>query len=68
MPDQDLLDRIIVRDGWPYIRDIPVMDVLQRLASASEPELIKEYPSLHPGDVQACLLYAARVLSRDTHT
>jgi uncharacterized protein (DUF433 family)/tRNA A-37 threonylcarbamoyl transferase component Bud32 len=40
-------------------------DVLRRLAQgASVEELLREYPSLKPADLQACLAYAAKLLAR----
>ncbi len=65
----ELLNRITVRadvfGGKPIIRDmrVAVEHVLGMLASGDSPEtILQEYPFLEPEDVQACLLFAHRVL------
>ena len=50
------------RGGKPCIRGlrITVYDVLDYLASGmSKEEILKDFPSLTPEDIQACLSYAA---------
>ena len=67
MPDhQELLGRITVSPdqcgGRPCIRElrIRVSDILGLLASgASRAEILEDYPSLEPEDVDAALSYAA---------
>lgn len=62
----DLLQRITVHpdllDGKPAIRGkrISVETILEFLA-AGEPreEILLQYPSLEPEDIDACLVYAA---------
>ena len=50
------------RGGKPCIRGLrmTVYDVLEYLASGmSQQQLLVDFPDLTPGDVQACLAYAA---------
>ncbi len=60
------LDRITMEPGKcggrPCIRGfrIRVKDVLELLAAgASWQEVIEDYPDLEPGDIRACLIFAA---------
>ena len=68
--EAELLDRITVRadifGGKPIIRDmrIAVEHVLGNLAAGETVEdLLEHYPFLEPEDVQACLLFAHRLLA-----
>lgn len=68
--NHELLDRITVQagifDGKPIIRDmrIAVEHVLGMLASGDTTEtIIREYPDLEAEDIQACLLFAHRLMS-----
>ncbi|QPD03083.1 MAG: hypothetical protein Nkreftii_000857 [Candidatus Nitrospira kreftii] len=70
MNEQQLLERIVVNPqifgGKPIIRGmrIAVEHVLGMLAAGDTPEMIlKEYSFLEREDIQACLLFAHRVLS-----
>lgn len=60
-----------VRSGKPCIRGtrITVYDVLEYLASGmSEQEIVRDFPSLTPEDIRACLAFAAaRELDRRIH-
>ena len=63
----ELLRRITARPGVfggkPIIRDlrIAVEHVLGMLAAGDSVEtILREYPSLEPEDIQACLLFAHR--------
>lgn len=49
--------------GRPCVRGLRmrVKDILELLASgASNEEILKDYPSLEPGDIKAALEYAAQ--------
>lgn len=66
----ELLDRITVRadifGGKPIIRGmrIAVEHVLGKLAAGDTPEtILSEYPFLEPEDIQACLIFAHRLLA-----
>ncbi len=68
--NHDLLDRITVQagifDGKPIIRDvrIAVEHVLGMLASGDTKEtILREYPNLEAEDIQACLLFAHRLMA-----
>ncbi|MCR9101022.1 MAG: DUF433 domain-containing protein [bacterium] len=70
MPDTSLLDRITmdpaICHGKPIIRGLryPVENVLELLASGmTNDEILSDYEDLEPEDLQACLLYAARLAS-----
>ena len=61
-----LLDRITIEPGKcggrPCIRGmrIRVKDVLEMLAArVPEKEIVEDFPSLEPADIDACLQYAA---------
>jgi uncharacterized protein (DUF433 family) len=54
--------------GKPVFRGtrIPVDLILRKLAEgATEADLLEAYPRLRRGDIQAALLYAARVLAHE---
>ena len=70
--EQDLLGRITVTpgifDGKPIIRGrrLAVEHVLGMLAAGDDSATILEgYPWLEPEDIQACLVYARRVVGRE---
>jgi uncharacterized protein (DUF433 family) len=65
---ENLLERITmhpdVRSGRPCIRQMrfTVAEVLELLAAGmTEAEILEDYPYLEAADIQACLVYAARV-------
>ena len=68
MSERELLSRI-TRDpdichGKPVIRGLryPVSTLLELLASGMTPEeILQDYPDLEMNDLQAALLYAARL-------
>jgi uncharacterized protein (DUF433 family) len=69
---ENLLDRIVVNpkifSGKPIIRGrrLAVEHVLGMLAAGDTPEtILKGYPWLDPEDIQACLLYANRIVSHE---
>lgn len=50
--------------GKPCIRGLryPVQMILELLSSNMTPgEILEDYPDLEPEDIQACLVYAARL-------
>ncbi len=68
----ELLQRITVNSkilrGKPTIRGhrLAVEHVLGMLAAGDRPETILEgYPWLEPEDIQACLVYAHRIVSHE---
>lgn len=70
MNDTELLERIVVDPqvfgGKPIIRGhrMAVEHVLGMLGSGSSTqELLEAYDWLKPEDIQACILYAARIIS-----
>jgi len=72
MTEAELLARITVNpkiySGKPIIRGrrIAVEHVLGQLAAGDTPQAILEaYPYLEPEDIQACLVYARRVVGRE---
>lgn len=72
MDEQKYLDRITVNPkifgGKPIIRGrrLAVEHVLGMLAAGDTPEmLLKGYPWLEPEDIQACLVYAYRIVGRE---
>ena len=72
MRDRELLDRITanpeIYGGKPIIRGrrMAVEHVLGMLAAGSTVEtLLEYYPWMEREDIQACLLYAARVVGRE---
>ncbi len=72
MDEQDLLQRITINQnifgGKPIIRGrrLAVEHILDMLAAGDTPETILfGYPWLESQDIQACLLYARRVVGRE---
>jgi uncharacterized protein (DUF433 family) len=72
MDQQKLLARITVDPrifgGKPIVRGrrLAVEHILGMLAAGDTPELIVEaYPWLEPQDIQACLVYARRVVGNE---
>ncbi len=70
--EQDLLDRISIVPGIfggkPVVRGrrLAVEHVLGMLAAGDDRETILEgYPWLEPEDIQACLVYARRVVGHE---
>lgn len=68
MEETALLKRITVdpqiNHGKPTIRGLryPVHVILELLASGMTPEeILADFPDLEPEDIQACLLFAARL-------
>ena len=73
MNDQELLKRIVldpeVMTGKPVIRGtrLTVEYILNLLAhGATEEEILEEYHTLTPEDIQACLLFSAKSLSESS--
>ncbi len=71
--NEQLLERITldpkVMTGKPVIRGtrIPVQLILEMLAQGiSQQEILQEYSRLEPADIQAVLVYAARVIANET--
>lgn len=69
---EELLSRITISPdivlGKPTIRGmrITVEQLLNALAAGvSTSDLLEDYPELEPEDIQACLLYAARMVMED---
>jgi uncharacterized protein (DUF433 family) len=72
MTEAELLKRITVNPkvlgGKPIIRGrrIAVEHVLGMLAAGDTPQAIcKAYPYLEPEDIQACLVFARRLVGRE---
>jgi uncharacterized protein (DUF433 family) len=72
MDEKALLERITVNPkifgGKPIIRGrrLAVEHVLGMLSAGDTPEIILEgYPWLEPEDIQACLVYARRMVSHE---
>ena len=72
MNEEELLARIVVNPeifgGKPIIRGLrmAVEHVLALLAAGDTPEiLLDEYEWLEPEDIQACLLYAYRLVAHE---
>lgn len=72
MDEQKLLERIVVNPdifgGKPIIRGrrLAVEHVLGMLAAGDTPETILEgYPWLERADIQACLVYARRLVGHE---
>lgn len=72
MNEQALLERITVNPeifgGKPIIRGrrLAVEHVLGMLAAGDTPDTILEgYPWLEPEDIQACLMYAHRLVAHE---
>lgn len=69
--ERDLLARIVVEagkmGGKPTLRGrriTPAMVLKMLAAGASRAEVLEAYPALEPADIDACLVYAARVADR----
>ena len=72
MDEEKILERITVNPkifgGKPIIRGrrLAVEHVLGMLAAGDSPETILEgYPWLEPEDIQACLVYARRLVGHE---
>ncbi len=72
MDENKLLERITVDQkifrGKPIIRGrrLAVEHVLGMLAAGDTPEtVLQNYPWLEPADIQACLLYARRIVGHE---
>ncbi len=72
MTEADLLARITVNPkifgGKPIIRGhrIAVEHILGMLAAGDSPQVVLEaYPYLAPEDIQACLVFARRLVGRE---
>ena len=72
MGEKELLDRITINPkifgGKPIIRGrrLAVEHVLAMLAAGDTTDTILEgYPWLEPADIQACLVYARRVVGHE---
>ncbi len=72
MDEKKLLERITVNPkifgGKPIIRGrrIAVEHILGMLAAGDSPEtVLKRYPCLEMEDIQACLVYARRMVSHE---
>lgn len=72
MDESKLLERITLSPrifaGKPVIRGrrLAVEHILSMLAAGDGPETILEgYPWLEPEDIQACLIYARRIIGRE---
>ena len=72
MTEEDFLKRITtqpaVMTGKPTIRGlrITVDQILKALAAnISTDELLEEYPELEKEDIQACIIYAARLVEEE---
>lgn len=73
MTDQQLLERIVLNPkilaGKPVIRGtrLSVEYILNLLAhGANVAEILEEYEGLSPEDIQACILFASKSLSKTT--
>ena len=71
MKDEQLLQRIVINPkvmaGKPVLRGtrLPVEYILKLLAhGATVEEILQEYSGLTHEDIQACLLFATRVLEK----
>lgn len=69
---QDLLSRITIKpdicNGKPTIRGkrITVQTILEFLSAGdSKEELLKQYPSLEPEDINACIRFAAELMNHE---
>lgn len=72
MDEQKLLERITVNPaifgGKPIVRGrrLAVEHILGMLAAGDTPQTILEgYPWLEPADIQACLVYARKVVGHE---
>jgi uncharacterized protein (DUF433 family) len=69
---EQLFDRIYIDEticnGKPIIRGkrITVQTILEFLsAGESEEEILRQYPSLEPDDIKACLRFATELMNRN---
>jgi len=69
MQNKNLINRITVNPdichGKPTVRGLryPVVNILELLASdMTQDEILADYPDLEKEDLQACLLFAARIV------
>ena len=69
---ENLISRITIDaeicNGKPTLRGkrITVQTVLEFLgAGDSEIDILKQYPSLEPADIKACLLFAAEMMNKN---
>lgn len=67
-----LTDKIVIDEkicnGKPIIRGkrITVQTIIEFLsAGESEAEILKQYPSLEPDDIKACLKFASQIMDRN---
>ncbi|HOO73565.1 MAG TPA: DUF433 domain-containing protein [Spirochaetota bacterium] len=74
MKDEKLLERITVNpeifNGKPVIRGhrIAVEHILGMIAAgASQKEILEGYPFLEAEDIQACYLYAYRIVAHERY-
>ncbi|MGC1377505.1 MAG: DUF433 domain-containing protein [Anaerolineales bacterium] len=72
MDEKQLLDRITfnpkIFGGKPIIRGrrLAVEHILEMMAAGDTPEIILQgYPWLERDDIQACLVYASRLISHE---
>lgn len=70
--ENELLERITINPnifgGKPIIRGrrLAVEHILGMLAASDDPEtILRGYPWLEPEDIQACLVYARRVVGHE---
>lgn len=68
----ELSDRITIDqnicNGKPIIRGkrITVQTIIEFLsAGETNEEILKQYPSLEPEDIKACLLFASKIMDRN---
>ncbi len=68
---ENLIDRITIDEnicnGKPTIRGkrITVQTILEYLgAGETETEILKQYPSLEPEDIKACIRFASELMKR----
>ena len=69
MNEEELLRRISINPkichGKPVVRGLryPVENILELLASEmTEEEILEDYPDLEAADIQACLLFASKLM------
>ena len=72
MDEEKLMERIVVNPkifaGKPIVRGrrLAVEHILGMLAAGDTPEtILAGYPWLEPEDIQACLVYARRLVGRE---
>jgi uncharacterized protein (DUF433 family) len=69
---ENVLERITIDSGQlngkPVIRGkrISVQTILEFLAAGeSESEILRQYPSIEPEDIRACLQFASRLMNNN---